>query len=121
MESKSEKIIGYFLLGTGLLLIVIATILILRVLVGGEIAPKVFDASAPTISLGQLGSGLALPEGVELPQTAPSEMKILPDEVFNKLLNIGVFYLAMMFLASSGAKVAGIGIGLIKANKSSTP
>lgn len=124
MEPKSlnsERILGYSLLATGLVIIVIATILVLRVLAGGSRAPDVFDVEAPTISLGQLGSGLALPEGIELPQSAPSGVKILPDEVFNKLLNMSVFYLAMMFLASTGAKVAGIGIQLIKVQKSSVP
>lgn len=115
-----EKILGYSLLALGLLVIAVATILALRVLTGGSQPPKVFEFEAPTINLPQLGAGI--PEGIDLPegfgasgqQSAPSSVKLLPDDVFNKLLNMSAFYLAMMFLASSGAKVAGLGIKLIK-------
>lgn len=115
-----EKILGYSLLALGLLVIAVATVLALRVLTGGTQPPKVFEFEAPTINLPQLAGGIT--EGIDLPegfgasgqQSAPSSVKLLPDDVFNKLLNMVVFYLAMMFLASSGAKVAEVGIKLVK-------
>lgn len=117
---NSEKLLGYSLLGIGLIITAVATILAIGVLTGATAPPKVFEFEAPTIALPQLGSdslteSLAA-QGIDPAalQGAPSEIKILPDDVFNGLVNMGVFYLAMMFLASSGAKVAGLGIKLIK-------
>lgn len=118
----SEKVLGYLLLAGGLLIIAVATFSALRVLGGKTKAPGVFEFEAPTIKLPQVGSNLSLPEGVELPQgfslsqdqTTPSEMKVLSDEAFNALLDLGIFYMAMMFLASTGLKVCEIGIKLVK-------
>lgn len=124
LSISSEKILGYLLLVVGILIIAVATVMVLRVLGGKTNPPKVFDVEAPTIQLPQAGSGLSLPEGLTLPEGVdlsqlqstqqPSGVKIIPDEVFSRLLNSSMVYLAMMFLATSGAKVASIGVQLIK-------
>jgi len=117
-----DKTFGWFLLFSGLVIICVATIIAIAVFSGKSQPYKVFDAEAPSIQLPQMGSTLTVPEGVDLPpgfninqqQASPGSVKILPDDVFNKLLNMSVFYLAMMFLASSGVKISDIGIKLIK-------
>jgi hypothetical protein len=119
---ESEKVIGYFLLLMGILIIVFATFFALRVFSGKSEPYKVFEVQAPSIKIPSPSVDFDIPEGVDLPPgfslnqqaASESEVKILPDEVFNSLLNIGVFYLAMMFLASSGAKLADMGIKMVK-------
>jgi len=100
-----EKVFGLILLFAGIIMISASILLIFRILTGVQKPPQVFNITAPTTSL----SIPNLPEGIELPQT-----KIIPDELYNGIINIGLFYLLMMFVASSGAKFADIGIKLMK-------
>lgn len=119
---SSEKIIGWVLLGVGLLIIVVSTLSAYRVLTGAVNPPKVLDVPAPVIVLPQAQPSVNLPEGIQLPeevslnqqQAEPAEVKLLPDDVFSRLLNTSLFYLAMMFVATSGLKFADIGIKLVK-------
>lgn len=86
----------------------------------------------------KLPEGIELPEGVELPEglslpnlptpgatrevpkneiTPPKEnqeLKLLPDEAINNLANMSIYFLLMGFIASAGAKIAGIGVKMIK-------
>ena len=100
-----EKVFGLILLFAGIIMISASILLIFRILTGVQKPPQVFNIQAPTTSL----SIPNLPEGIELPQT-----KVIPDELYNGIVNIGLFYLLMMFVASSGAKFADIGIKLMK-------
>ena len=102
LKFSSDKLIGYVLLSLGLLMIFAALFMIYQILTGKSKPPKVFDVVAPSIKLPTESSNVG------------SEFKIIPDEVFNGVLNIGMYYLLMMFLASSGAKIAGIGVKMIK-------
>ncbi len=119
---NSEKILGYVLLIAGILIILAATFMIYGVLTGTTKPPKVFNVEAPTFKLPsvntnvELPPGVTLPEGVKLNQAnqSSSDIKLIPDEVFNGTLNIGLYYLAMMFLSSTGLKMADIGVKLIK-------
>lgn len=119
-----DAIIGYVLLATGLLLIFAATYMVYGVLTGKAKPPQVYNVEAPSFQLPtDTGPKLELPEGATLAaglrltkdsNQSPPGIKLIPDEVFNGSLNIGLYYLAMMFLASSGAKIAGLGIKMIK-------
>lgn len=116
---KVDKTIGYWLLAAGILMIVVPIFLIANVLTGKNKPPQVFNVEAPTFDLPLSGQQLELPKDVKLPQGFVSQggsqkTKIIPDEVFNSSLNIGVYYLLMVFIASSGSKIAGIGVKLIK-------
>lgn len=118
---SSDKFLGYLLLFIGLLIIIVSTISVIRVLDGKVQAPEVFDIEAPTIPLPQYGSNIKIPEGTNPPegistaQVQPTGgIKLIPDDVFNRILDISVYYLAMMFLASTGSKIAVIGVKLIK-------
>src|SRR3972149_2643810 len=115
---NSEKLLGYVLLLIGLVFILVATFSIYRVLTGKSTPPKIFDVESPTFNLPtanlNVPEGVNLPEGFAVSQSNNNSIKIIPDEVYNTVLNMGINYLAMMFIASSGAKIAGIGIKLIK-------
>lgn len=117
-----EKLLGYLLLLIGLSAIIMATIAAFQLLTGKIKPPIVFETQAPTIKLPSASSQLQLPEGMVLPpdlvinQTEgvqAGEVKLLSDEVFSGLINSGLYYVAMMFIASSGAKFAHIGVKLI--------
>ena len=63
------------------------------------------------------GTGIAGgPSGLEdsLKSQTSSSLKILPDEAINKSSNLLIFLLLMGFIASSGAKIALIGVKMIK-------
>lgn len=116
-----DKILGYLLLLTGILMIVIPVIFIINVFTGRVKPPKVVDVPAPAIALPSLGGNLEIPEqlksqGFSLKQSNQSaaEQKLIPDDVFNLYINSGFFYLMMLFITSAGAKIANIGIGLAK-------
>ena len=119
---NSEKLIGYIMLLVGLIFIFAATFMVYGVLTGKSKPPKVFNAQSPTFRLPSPNQMLELPQGASLPaglklnqsESSSQDIKLIPDEVFNGSLNIGLYYLAMMFLASSGAKIAGLGIKLLK-------
>lgn len=101
-------------------MIIVPIFLIAGVLTGKSKPPQVFNVEAPTFDLPLSGQQLELPKNVTIPQglnmtqSGSQKIKIIPDEVFNSSLNIGVYYLLMVFIASSGSKIAGIGIKLIK-------
>ena len=119
---KADKVLGYLLLSIGLIFILWTVFSIYGVLTGKTKPAQVFNVQAPEITLPSVGSQATLPEGLQLPggislntsDQNPTKVKIIPDEVFNGLLNIGIYYLLMMFIASSGAKISSIGIQLVK-------
>ncbi|GEM_PF-1282267 len=117
---KVDKTIGYLLLAAGILMIVTPIFLISNVLTGKSKPPQVFNVEAPTFDLPLSGQQLEVPKDVKIPaglamtQSGSVKTKIIPDEVFNSSLNIGVYYLLMVFIASSGSKIAGIGVKMIK-------
>ena len=121
-QLNSGKTFGLVLLLVGILLIVVSIFFAFRILTGVQKPPQVFNIEAPVITLPtsnltpKLSGGTQLPEGISFSQenTQPVKTKIIPDELYNGVVNIGLFYLLMMFIASSGAKFADIGIKLIK-------
>jgi len=116
------KMFGILLLLAGIMLIVASIFMVARILTGIQKPPQVFNIEAPTITLPTSNLTPSLPEGTKLPEgvtfsqekTEPVKTKLIPDELFNGVVNIGLFYLLMMFIASSGVKIADIGIKLIK-------
>lgn len=119
----TDKIIGYILLFSGVLLILVALFLAFNLLTGKSKPPTVFNVEAPTINLPTNNLKLQLPENTKLPagmtlsqdgSETPQGFKVIPDEVLNGSLNIGLSYLLFMFIASSGAKLASIGVSMVK-------
>lgn len=119
-----EKILGYLLLLVGIAMILTSLFLVYQVLTGKNKPPQIFNVESPTIKLPTASSNLQLPEGLELPEgfslqeatneATPAGIKIIPDELLNGMVNISLYYLLMMFAASTGVKIADIGTKLIK-------
>lgn len=118
---QKDKLIGYFLLFTGLI-IIISTLVWAVYTFTGQVKPhQVFNVEAPSIPLP--GANLSLdtsslpPEiakSLNQTQAKPASFKILPDNVFSNILNLGIFYLLAMFVASTGSKIASLGVQLIR-------
>lgn len=114
-DIKLDKIIGYVLLAAGILMIVIPIFLIANVLTGKSKPVQVFNVEAPTFEIPlDTPKDAKTSTGLNITQSGSQKAKIIPDEVFNSSLNIGMYYLLMVFIGSSGSKIAGIGIKLIK-------
>lgn len=126
MKTKShDKFVGWFLLTVGIITITGSAFFAVTVLTGRTNPPKVFDIPAPTIPIPNPVQNLDLSQNSSLPpevanafkQNAPkqqSSVKLLPDEAFSKLLNMGISYFLAMFMLSAGAKIASLGIQLVK-------
>lgn len=115
-----DNLIGYILLFFGLFMIFLAVFLTYNALTGKYKPPKVSNYHLPALEISAPASSIQLPAGVELPEgfqlptnSTPSKFQI-PDEIVNDAVSIGFYYLLMVFVASAGSKVAGIGVRMIK-------
>ena len=127
-ENNSDKILGYVLLIIGILIIVATALYAYLVLTGKQQAPKVLNIEAPTLSIPSPSQSLNLSslEATGVPKELLNSLqtqsqtpqntnvKLLKDADLSALLNIGVFYFFVMFMTTVGAKIASIGVQLIK-------
>lgn len=119
---SDDRSIGYTLLTVGLLMIVIPVILVILVFTGKMQPAVVLNAPAPTMRIPTIKSTVQIPGLLEKlgfgvgQKDAPEfvTQEIIPQEVFSFYVNAGIFYLLMIFIASAGSKIAGIGTKLIK-------
>lgn len=115
-----EKLIGYLLLFMGLFMIFLSLFLVFNALRGSFKPPQVSNYKLSPIELAmpaatpQIPEGTILPEGFKFP-TGTNTTKIqIPDDILNDLIGVSFYYLLMMFLASTGSKIAGIGVKMLK-------
>ncbi len=120
-NKPKDKLIGYLLLAGGLIIIIATVVWAIYTFTGRIKPPQVFNVEAPSIPIP--GSNLSIDTSSLPPEIAKSlnqtpsksaSFKMLPDNVFSSMLNLGIFYLLAMFVASSGAKIASLGIQLIR-------
>ncbi len=95
---KNEKILGYVLLGAGLLFILLTAHSVYAVFTGISAAPQIFKMDSIEIPAANGAPAVAIMSGKNL----------------SKLMDLGGWYILMFFLAQAGAKIAGLGIQLIK-------
>jgi hypothetical protein len=99
---KNEKILGYFLLIIGLILVAAAMRGAYTVFTGIAKPAQMFKISSVVFSVpGQAGN----------PATS---VELLSGEVASKFADMGIWYILMLFVVSGGAKIASLGIQLIK-------
>ena len=99
-----------------------------EVFAGQKKPPKIFSFESPKITLPtqqnlelELPEGMALPDGVSLPrrvtpknQVSQQELELFSGDVLSQVTNMSIYLLLMGFIASSGAKIASIGVRMIK-------
>lgn len=95
---KDEKIVGYILLATGLILIFFSIYQMMSVFTGASPPPKLFNFS-----------------DIYFPAGGGSEpMLMMLGEELNRLAAMGFWYILMFFIMWAGGKVASLGVNLIR-------
>jgi len=102
MQAKSDKLLGYLLLGLGIAMILLAVYGVYNVFSGISLAAEIFQMDGITVSV---------PTGQGGPR---STVELLSGPVASRLINMGVWYIFMLFIVSAGGKIASIGAGLIR-------
>ena len=98
----TEKLIGYILLITGLLIIIFSGFSVYQVFTKKTTPTDVFDFSGIILDTSDM-AGIALPNA-----------EILPAEVLNGSLNYFAYLFFMGFIASIGYKISSLGVNLIR-------
>ena len=117
----TERIIGYTLLGIGIIMIVITTLQIFSVFTGKATPIDVFKAetkqTTQTTTTSDLLEKIQQGDFTELLNSGSgsiSGMGIIDPEALYKMLNITVYYFLMMFLLNVGFKIASLGVQMVR-------
>lgn len=102
MKIKDYKAAGYVLLVAGLVFIIWAVYSLYNVYTGATSPPAVVEMKSVTISL---------PTGGGAP---PIQTELLSGKESSKLVNMGVWFALMTFVASAGSRIGGLGVKLIR-------
>jgi hypothetical protein len=120
-NKPKDKLVGYFLLIFGLIIIIATVIWAVYIFTGKIQPPQVFNVEAPSIPIPNAGLSLdtsSLPpeiaKSINQTPAKPASFKILSDSVFSNVLNLGIFYLLVMLVVSAGSKIASLGVQLIR-------
>jgi hypothetical protein len=98
----TEKIIGYSLLFVGIFLIIVSVFSVFQVFTGAVKPVQLFQMQGISLDLGTQN-------GIKLPST-----EIVPAAMLNDTTNLFVHLLLMGFIASTGQKLASLGIELLR-------
>jgi hypothetical protein len=110
------KTLGYILLFSGLLLIIFSSSFTILVFTNFREPINVFHLKAPTIYLESLFPTLLQDSRTtSFPiQKSDKGIELLPGDAFSKIINMVTTLLLMGFLASSGFKIASLGVLLLR-------
>ena len=98
----TEKITGYSLLGIGIFLIIISVVSVFQVFTGQVKPVRLFQMQGISLDLGSQA-------GIKLPTT-----EIIPAALINDSTNLFLHLLLMGFIASTGQKLASLGVQLVR-------
>jgi hypothetical protein len=103
MRIKADtKLVGWALLIVGLVLIVLTVYSMFTVFTGGIAPPAIFNMKSITI-------GMPTGEG-----TPPTEIELVQGDQVSKVVNMGLWTVLMLFVASAGSRIGGLGAKLIR-------
>jgi hypothetical protein len=100
MEFNAEKIMGYSLLGVGLIIMLGAIISLYSMVTGSSLPPDIFALPNITASIPIQGS--------------TTTMQLMTGAVASKFANMAVWYMFMAFLTHAGSKIAGLGVHFLR-------
>jgi len=118
----SERIIGYTLLGIGIIMIIITTFQIFSVFTGKATPIEVFKGEKTTKTTAQSSTSDLLDQIQEGDFSALlnsgsgtiSGFGVMNPETLYKMLNITAYYFLMMFLLNVGFKIASLGVQMVR-------
>ena len=97
MRIKADtKMAGWILLIVGLILIVLTVYSMFTVFTGSIAPPAIFNMKSITI-------GMPTGEG-----TPPTEIELIPGDQVSKIVNMSLWTVLMLFVASAGSRVGGL-------------
>jgi len=99
---KSIKGIGYALLIAGLLFILYSVFSMYGVYTGAQAAPSVIKMNSVEFSL-------PTPPGAP-----PTETELISGTESSKIMNLGLWFALMTFVASAGGRIGGLGVKLMR-------
>lgn len=102
LNIKDYKALGYGLLLAGLILIIYSIYSMYSVYTGASSAPSVIQMNSVTISL---------PTGQGLP---PAQSELISGIESSKIVNMGIWFALMSFIASGGGRIGSLGVKLIR-------
>jgi len=105
---KNEKLVGYILLGIGLLVIILAGVNVYMVFNKQAMPVQLFSFPPVSVDLSPTGGG-GLPPGLTLPKT-----ELLSSEMLNQTSNIAAHFFLMGFVVSIGYRIASLGVSLVR-------
>ncbi|QQS44469.1 hypothetical protein IPM65_02635 [Candidatus Roizmanbacteria bacterium] len=117
----SERIIGYTLLGIGIIMIIITTFQIFSVFTGKATPIQVFKVEKTSAKTQPSTTDLLekLQQGdisalLDSGSGSIPGLEVISPEAIYKMLNITVYYFLMMFLLNVGYKIASLGIQMVR-------
>lgn len=102
LKIKDYKATGYALLLAGLILIIWSVFSMYSVYTGAAQPPSVIQMNSVTISLPTGGN------------TPPIQTELISWTDSSKLVNMGLWFALMTFVASAGGRIGGLGVNLIR-------
>lgn len=102
LKKKDYKTVGYALLAAGLVLILWAVYSMYSVYTGATPPPSVVEMNSVTISS---------PNSTGAP---PVQAELISGKESSKLINMGIWFALMTFIASAGGRIGGLGTKLIR-------
>jgi len=103
MRIKADtKMVGWALLIVGLILIALTVYSMFTIYTGATAPPGIFNMKSITI-------GMPTGEG-----TPPTEIELVPGDQISKVANMGLWTVLMLFIASAGSRIGGLGVKLIR-------
>ena len=99
---KVEKVVGYVLLAVGLIAIALTIRSMYNVFTGSTSPPTVIRLNDVKIPV---------PSGEGQPS---EEILLIAGDQASKIVNMGLWTILMLFVASAGAKIGGLGVKMVR-------
>jgi len=97
IKIKNEKLIGYILLATGLILIFFSIFSMYSVFTGSSPAPSLIRMNDIKISIPGVG-----------------ETTLFSGDVISNIINMLLWLILMIFIASGGSRIGSLGVKLLR-------
>ncbi|MEM2908285.1 MAG: hypothetical protein QXP65_03710 [Candidatus Hadarchaeales archaeon] len=99
---RVDKVIGYALLAVGLIIIALSVRSMYNVFTGGSSPPSIIRLNDVKIPV---------PSGEGQPR---EEVLLIAGDQASKIINMGLWTILMLFVASAGAKIGGLGVKMAR-------
>lgn len=112
---NTNKVLGFILLGLGLLIIATSIVLSWQIFTGESPVPQLFSLPEKTENNSELSVTSLEDLSKQLPSLLEGQLKeLLPSETIPQMLNLAAWSMFAGILLLSGSLVAGIGVKLVK-------